>query len=394
MRWMPFAALAAVAVVAFADGTVREAVSALVRPDGAPQGDAHGSCDVRTGPDFERFRLVVEGVNADRALVVLMGDGHETMNRIGELPAGARARTLLRTTLEGGELPYGVESVRALAGRRVEVRDLEERVVLRGEVPAVAEEPVDPPPPPADAPVVTRSEMRRTDENGEREPRGVLVATRRSGGSSLRIEMGRLAPEARLLVYVWNGEDLVLWDDVRTNREGGASLAGDTQEGPGLPLGAESVTALAGRRVEVRDGDGRLLLYGEIPSAASDADEEPVRERETHEDEETGADVRVEVDIRPERGREQLEIVVRDLPRGGAAKSPRRLVVVRMEDANGAMQDVAGARVRGGRVRVRWDSRRGDELPFGSESVRDLSGRGFELYLGGTRVASGNLPQF
>jgi hypothetical protein len=395
MRWTPYLAAVAVVSFAFAETVVQEAVAPLSRPDSPPQPDAHGACDIRTGPDFERFRVVVEGVNAEGPLRVFLGDGHETLNQVGEMPAGSRVRTFLRTTLEGGELPYGVESVRALAERRIEVRDGDSRVVLRGNVPVFAAPPGgEEPPPPAAEPVVTRSTMRRTEEAGDREVRGTLVATRRADGSSLRLELGRFAPETGLLVYLWAENDLVLWDDVRTNREGAAVLAGDTAEGPGLPLHAESVVALAGRRVEVRDGEGRLYLYGEVPAAETEHDEEPVHEEATHEDEETGADVHVEADIRPERGREELTIVVRDIPReGGAAKRVARFVEVRMDDGTDTFEPVATVRVRGGRARLRYDSRRGDALPFGAESIRDLSGRAFRMYLGGTRVASGTLPQ-
>ena len=81
-------------------------------PDGAPQADAHGSCDVRDGTDFQRFRIVVEGVRAETALVVYLGDGHETLVKVGELPSGDRGRTFTRSTLEGGELPFGAAGSR------------------------------------------------------------------------------------------------------------------------------------------------------------------------------------------------------------------------------------------------------------------------------------------
>ena len=388
----------ACASLAIAQTTVQEASSPLALPDLAPQPHAHGSCDVRTGPDFDRFRISLEGLNESVPLVVFLGDGHETMNAIGELPAGTSVRTLLRTTQEGGALPYAADTVRALGERRIEVRDGEQHLVLRGSVPVL------PPetdggggvtePPPADAPVVTRSTMHRTDEAGDRQVRGTLVATRRADGSALRLEIGRFAAETHYLVYVWTDRDLVLWDEVRTNREGAAALTGDTAEGPGLPLHAESVVELAGTRVEVRDAAGHLLLYGEVPAAQSARDTEPVHADAVHTDAETGADVHVVVDVRPERGHEQLRIVVRDIPRDGApAKSRRRFVDVRLADAEGAMQHVTDVRVRRGRARLRYDSRRGDELPLGAESVRDLSGRAFEVRLGGARVASGTLPQ-
>lgn len=402
--------LAAVAVCAplavAAEIPVREAVSELERPDHAPFGDARGACDIREGGDFQRFRVAVEGVGGDAHLHVLLGDGHEQMHGIGSMTHTGHAHVLHLTTLEGGALPYHADSVRTLAERRIEVRDADGRLVLAGRVPAFreAEEPHHPAPPHHE-PRVARSEFHRTDHAHEHESRGVVVAILRADSSGLRIELGRLAPETGHLVYIESGDEMVLVDDLRTNGDGAARLAWDTEDGEGadLPLGADGVGELAGRRVEVRDLLGRVLLYAEVPAVAREEDVEPVHEEARHEDEETGTDVRIVVDIRPARGREDLRIVVRDVPRDasregdrprGAKRTARRVVEVRLADDDGSLSAVAYPRVRGGRAAVRFTTRRGRELPHGAESLRDLSGRAFEVFLGGARIASGSLPQF
>ncbi|MCE9634758.1 MAG: hypothetical protein K8T90_03545, partial [Planctomycetes bacterium] len=252
MRWTSLAAAVLFAPFAFAS-TAQEAGAPLARPDGAVQPEARGNCSVRDGTDFQRFTLVVEGVNADRALSVFLGDGNEHLLNIGDLPAGANRREFNKTTREGGELPYGVESVRTLGGRAVEIRDAEAHVVLRGHVPVLDAPPVDPPPvdPPAAEPIVARSVFHRTEFAGERESRGTVVVTKRTDGGAIRVEVGRLAPETGYLFSVGARGSMTLVDDFRTNREGGAAIERDTAHEPGLPIGADGVGGLAGKRIEI-----------------------------------------------------------------------------------------------------------------------------------------------
>lgn len=411
-------AAALVSVVAFAETGVREAVSELRRPEAATYREAFGTCDIREGSEHQRFRVTVGGVGV--ALRVYLGDGHENLNLVGEIASGTGTRSLLRTTLEGGELPYGVESVRALQERRIEVRDGDGRVVLVGNVPVFedegggdggggdgdGEEPREP--------LVARRAFQRTDFSGEREPRGVVASILREDGSGLRFEFGRLAPEGGHLLYIERNDAMSLVDDLRANREGGAVLEYDTSEN-GLPFDADSVNGLAGRRVELRDLEGHVILFSEIPAIEDEHDAEPVHHEEEHEDAETGADVTVRIEIDPETGREVLEVEVRDVPRehgdddeddaeDGGDGNPQekrgrrpgrgrgRKVDLRMDDGTGAMDTVAGARVRGGRARIRIRNRSG--LPFGVESLQDLAARPYELWTGASRIAGGSLPQF
>jgi len=46
----------------------------------------------------------------------------------------------------------------------------------------------------------------------------------------------------------------------------------------------------------------------------------------------------------------------------------------------------------GGSTAIRLDSRRGDGMPLGAWGVQDLSGRPFEVRVGGVAVAAGALP--
>ncbi len=404
MRLAPlFAALVFAAPFAFAASDVREAEAPLSRPDGAPLVEAQGACDIREGADFQRFRLTLRGVGVDTPLDVFMGDGSERLVRIGEVPSGAAPRTFLRTTLEHGELPFGVETVRTLVGRRIVIFNADERVVLQGEVPAFRDEP--PPPPPAAEPVSERNYMHRTDAAGERESRGVIVAQRREESSALIIEVGRLAPETGYLVRIGTEGAMTLLDDVRTNREGGAAIVRDTAKGQELPLGADGVSGLAGKRVTIETLDGAVVLYGEVPTFEHlDTPEESVHEEDRFVDEDSGAVVKVEVVVNEETGRERLRVECRDIPREPreprgeepAAKAARRgSAEIWLEDEGGTLRLVDTVRILRGRRAV-WSylAHRGDELPFGATSLRQLAGRAFEIRVGGAVVAAGTLPRF
>lgn len=406
MRLAPFfAALVFAAPFAFAASEVREAEAPLSRPDGAPLVEAAGACDIREGSDFQRFRLTIRGVGGETPLNVFMGDGHERLVRIGEVPFGAMPRTFLRTTLEHGELPFGVETVRTLVGRRIVIFTGEERVVLQGEVPAFRDEPPPPDDEPDAEPVSERNYMHRTDAAGERESRGVIVAQRRETSSALIIEIGRLAPETGYLVRIGTEGAMTLLDDVRTNREGGAAIVRDTAKGQELPLGADAVSGLAGKRVTVETLDGAVVLYGEVPTFEHmDTPEESVHEEDRFVDEDSGAVVKVEVVVNEETGRERLRVECRDIPResheprgdGPATKAARRgKAEIWLADATDTLRLVDTVRILRGRRAV-WSylAHRGDELPFGATSLRQLAGRAFEIRVGGAVVAAGMLPRF
>jgi hypothetical protein len=338
----------------------------------------------------------------------MMGDGMEHLSKIGELPKGASRREFTRTTLEGGELPYGVESVKSLGDRRIEIRDPEEHVVLKGGVPVIHDDtPPDgggtggdgggtDPGPTETEPLVAKAVFHRTEFAGERESRGVVVVTKRVDGGHVRFEFGRLAPETGYLLSIGARGNMTLVDDFRTNRDGGAGIDRDTADAHGLQLGVDGVGGLAGKRVEVRDLDENVVLYAEVPAVETVKDTAPVHEEEHAEDPETGADVKVTVDIKPDKGREEVTIVVKDVPRTDTQRTKRagrRMAELVMDDGAGAATTVARTRVRGRYARVRITTRGGRELPFGVESVRDLSGRAFDVTVGGVRVASGTLPQ-
>jgi len=392
--------VAAVALVApFAVASdVQEAASQMHHADGAWQPDAHGGISIRTGGEFERFTVGVEGVSELVTLTVQLGDGHEHFSDIGTLASGYSSRHLEFTTLSGGHLPGDAVHAGDLSGRGVHVVDGDGHLILAGEVPHF-----DAPPPVVDPPaepISARAVMLRPDGSTLGDSRGVVVAIHGADQDSLRCEVGHLAPNTGYVVYVGEGGDAVALGDFTTNGEGGALLVRETASGAALTDHLGSLADLAGRHVEVRDHDGHVVLYGHVPGVETPHDAEPVHtEGETH-DGETGADVHVVVEIHPDVGHETIRIEMHDLPHEAHHDHPakaahRAKAEVFLADGTGTLQRVASARIgrRGGAV-VRFTTRRGGNLPLGAASLRELAGREFEVRVGGVRAVGGNLPTF
>ncbi len=393
------AAFALAAPLAFAAEGVREAESALRHAENDLQPHAHGGVGIRTGSDFDRFSVAVEGVSEVVTLKILVGDGHENFVEVGTMPAGLSNRVFVRTTQEGGHLPLDAAHAADLSGRGVRVVDGENHPILFGEVPHFSDV-VEEPPPPAE-PVVTRANLVRPENGSFGDARGIVVATHGVHGDSLRLEVGHLGSEAGYLVYIGEGDAAVLFDDMRTNGYGGAGVGREVDAGQSFGDGLGSLADLAGRRVEIRDLEHHVVLHGHVPEAESHHDAEPEHHEAEHHDEESGADVHVVVDIHPERGVEHFRMEMSDLPRDLArdgapkARGRRPRADVLMDDASGTLQQVASVRIdRRGRARLRYTTRRGGSLPLGAATLRELAGREFEVRVGGVRAVGGNLPSF
>lgn len=405
MRWHTLlVTAAAVAPFAFAgDHVARDASAELHRPDGAPRSEAHGGCAILDAAEYDKFKVWMEGASGDLSYRVWLSNGGEAMSDLGAMDRSGNAWFFQRTTAEGGSLPFGVDTVRALMERRIEIRTTSNDLVLAGNVPVIhgdvpRDEPPPPDKPPHDRPEIlsAKASFLRTDAAGDREMKGVVCVKRAGDDNAIRMEFARLDPETGYLIYMGAGDAMTLIDDVRANREGGAAFGREAGGEPGLPFGADDVSELAGMRVELRSLTGAALLYTEVPALETREDTEPVHEKDRHQDDETGADVKVVLDIRPTKGHEELRIVVRDIPRDRKDRGNRdaQKLDLRMDDGDGTLRTVDTVRIRGRSARVRYLTRRGDRLPFDAATLRRLSDRAFDLRRqDGRRVADGRVPR-
>ena len=117
--------------------------------------------------------------------------------------------------------------------------------------------------PPAGAPVPAA--------HGEIEVQRFTTNATRKERSWFRLVVLRLTPDSTYTLWADDpsapGEILLQFGWLTTNRDGAGRYFLDTARGDSMPFG-ESLAALAGREVEVRDAEGEMtLLAGSIPAA-------------------------------------------------------------------------------------------------------------------------------
>jgi hypothetical protein len=376
------------------DPAAQTGSAALTAPEGGPQPLAGGCIEVEKKDTGQEFEVEVRNVDAAVALTVLIDDGTGTFVSIGPLEAGATERELELNTAEGDALPAGALTVEDLAGRTVQVRDGADAVVLSGTVPALGTHACEDGDDGDDddqgeaEPARARAALMRDAASPDADASGCIKVEKEPGEESLEIRVAHLDAGLAIEFFLEDaGGAMVSVGTAAVDDEGGAEIEFSTEDGGTLPLGAASVDDLAGRRVEVKTADGTLLLFGQVPAATTSASR--TLARATLKDTDSAARVKIRARIDARAGRERLRIDVMRLMTGGADAE------LWMDDGSGTPALAGTSRVNhGGRARFQWDTRRGQGLPFGVETLRDLSGRAFEIRVDGTAAMSGNLPAF
>jgi hypothetical protein len=229
----------------------RRGRSWLRRPAGEPDADARGFVETARRGRRERFLVAVEGLDGGAATLHLeLSPGLFSLAGAIEAAPGGPA-VLHRDTRSGEPLPGGAADLRALEGRRLEVRGPSGTVLLRGRVPA-----------PRRAPARTRTRRFADPEGGVR----AVVRLRRSAGGRevLSLRLRGLEPHAPLdlLLDPAEGGPVRVASGVADAR-GGWILLRDGRLGDPLPLDADGIASLGGLGFSVEAGVP--LLEGAIP---------------------------------------------------------------------------------------------------------------------------------
>ena len=188
-----------------------------------------------------------------------------------------------------------------------------------------------------------------------------------------------------------------------------------------LPLGASTVSLLAGLQVEVRDGGAAVVLAGAVPSLTIGHDDDDEGDHDDGRDDDdgdhddgkddddgdddaprargrailmladtspfAGAEGRVEVETEGED--QELEIEVEDIDTGTT-------VEFFLDDGSGTMASLGTATTDAeGEAEIEFDTGDGDALPLGLGSVADLAGRRVEVRVAaeGTVILFGEVPE-
>ncbi len=265
--------------------------------------DIEGKLELEVRDDRSGIEVEVEHAAPDRdlELVAIAPDGTE--ESLGILTVGLDGETEWEVeTSDGGILPFGVDSVEALEGYEVEVRDATDgTALLRATLPEVPLSVPDAPSDDADDDdghddddsddddSDDDDDGGDSDDDGESRLRGrsplvavvaglkghIEIRSREQGTNErLEIEGEHLSPDAAVEFFVEDGLGADTFTSIgarSADMEGEAELELETGDGDALPNGAATVAELVGLKVEVRDAaTGDLLLSGTIPALASD----------------------------------------------------------------------------------------------------------------------------
>lgn len=250
-------------------GKWQKAKSALVRPEPPVVAEAKGKIEVRSrsSDNRHRFKVKAEHLPADSYHLFVedaVGSGQF-------VDAGAMAQDdedddegseyeFKADTKNGDALPAGAQTAAELAGRRVEVRDSLDQVVLYGTVPDVTM-------PPSES-KKQKAKAEFEDPASEVEGKIEIRSDPKKGSEEIKIKAEKLPEHATVELYMH--DDAAQWvklADLETDGDGDAKWRARTKKGEPLPFGVAQVADLSGRGVKIRDpASGQDLLQMVVPS--------------------------------------------------------------------------------------------------------------------------------
>jgi hypothetical protein len=235
----------------------------LVRPDDPPDDDAKGTLRIRSEKKGERFDVHVQKVDVDlvHELWIEEPDDSGLFVFVSTLDREKNELKYSVFTKKGDDLPLDAVDTEELIGRRVEVRS-SDAVVLKGVVPPYGL---------SKKPVKAKAEILAPQGAPEPDMQGKLELRSKPDKGQERIDFKvKKVPfetEGPFRVFIENDLD-VLTDVGELEQTGNSSgrFRRDTKQGQPLPLDVFGVIELAGRAIEVRDGDDVVFLAGVIPT--------------------------------------------------------------------------------------------------------------------------------
>ncbi len=383
-----------------------ETVTGFLQPPPGSASGAAGKISLLRHDGREVFRLDLAGLPEREISSFHLEDGTGGLTQISAFYVpdfGAAA--FLRDTAVADDLPLDAAALAELEGRGIEIRDEMGDTVLVGDVPAFGPLPTGPL---ADG--SARNALVRPEAALLPDASGTITVTREDGEERLEIQVDRVRPFHDLALVIervgevgeregeGDGPLFVSLSPLQADGSGSVTFVRDTADGETLPLGG-SLGALANVRIQIFDPAAELVvLHGVIPPVVVGG-EKPLKVSGKHVDEITGAIVSITGRMNSKTGRDKLSLDMRRLPKddAGGKKKRRNKDRARLffEDGAGQMVEVRDVPVRaGGRARMRFRTKRGDALPGGASSLRELSGRVFEIRVGNTLAVRGFIPFF
>lgn len=246
---------------------------ALQRPNPAPDPDAKGKVEVEKKGTEQEFE--VEGEHLDSTSEATYGAfletavGSGTYTLLGALSLRDAVKGKWKLELEAKCMAppiLGVADVSELSGRRIEVRDGSDAVILFGVVPDLAAFQGSPnvnqqaklTPPDATPPSPKAAGTARVRFLGKKGESTLDVKVRKLTGANSFSVWIETSPGSQVLEAVGSL-------DLKGKAETSGRFVVSTKKGDGLPFGVLTVKDLSGRRIEIRDSSDAVHLKGILP---------------------------------------------------------------------------------------------------------------------------------
>jgi hypothetical protein len=255
----------ALSPVALAGG-LQKAETPLVRLDNGVDEDATGTLRVSAHLEQQAFTFEVraENVNPEWQPYVLMEftPGGGDFSYIGDLEVSGNALILDIDTKDGDVLPFEFQDIASLQGRVVQIT-IGEVSLLQAVVPDVEA---------SSKPVKAKQTLGPADDGAPKLKAKLKLRSKPSKGDErfdLMVKHLGFDDAAEFSLFVEDDVDSDVFADAGDMERIGSSAHGRyrrfTKKGQALPLGVSSLSELAGRRFEVRDGDDGVHVEGVLP---------------------------------------------------------------------------------------------------------------------------------
>jgi hypothetical protein len=218
----------------------------------------------------------------------------------------------------------------------------------------------------------------RPDDGPDADAKGFIHTHSDKKGDRFDIRVSNVPTTADLQAFIEDPANSNVFGNVGPLVEASNDLviAFDTKKGEALPLGVTDVEALAGRRVEIRNATGGVLLFGFVPPFGLATNVSKAKVKIFADETAPFPKMKGTLQLRskPNKGQERIVFKAQHIPENSGP------LHVFIEDGQGVFVD-DGLMEMTGKTTGRYarDCTDGDQLPQGVTSVDALVGRQIEL---------------
>src|SRR5262245_10631815 len=218
----------------------------------------------------------------------------------------------------------------------------------------------------------------RPDEAPDADAKGFIHTHSDKKGDRFDIRVSNVTTTADVFAFIEDPANSSVFNSVGPLVEASNDLviAFDTKKGDPLPLGVANVVDLAGRRVEIRNGVGDVLLFGFVPPFGLTSNVSKAKVKLFADEFAPAPKMKGTLQLRskPNKGQERIVFKAQHIPQGA---EPLHVFI---DDGQGNFVDDGVMEMTGQTTgRYARDCTDGDQLPQGVTSVDALAGRQLEL---------------